>query len=141
MMAFGTSIVLSIKPEYARKIFSGEKKYEFRRKLCTKDIDKLYLYVTSPVGRIMGEAEVVGKYFMEKQRLWALTHELSGIAEDAFFGYFMGRSDAGAYELGKVVQYETPVNLEKIGIHFVPQSFVYVDTLKEPGGEARTGGE
>lgn len=127
-MAFGTSIVLSIKPEYAQKIFSGEKKYEFRRKLCTKDIDKLFLYVTSPVGRVMGEAEVVGKYFMEKQSLWALTHELSGISEDMFFGYFMGRPKAGAYELGNVARYEVPVKLERIGVNFVPQSFVYVDT-------------
>ena len=38
------SILLSIKPEYVEKILSGEKRYEFRRKLCKDEIDKIYVY-------------------------------------------------------------------------------------------------
>ena len=50
------SILLSIKPEYAEKILSGEKRYEFRRKLCKREIDKIYIYATRPVQKVIADA-------------------------------------------------------------------------------------
>ena len=36
---FGKSIILPVKPIYAEKIILEKKKYEFRKKLCTENID------------------------------------------------------------------------------------------------------
>ena len=36
-----SKILMSIKPEYVDKIFSGEKKYEYRKRLCKKKIDTI----------------------------------------------------------------------------------------------------
>ena len=55
------SILLSIKPEYVEKILKGEKRYEFRRKLCQKEVDKIYIYETSPVKKVVGEAVDIEK--------------------------------------------------------------------------------
>ena len=67
------NIILPIKPLFVEKVLSGEKKYEYRKKLCQKEIDKIYLYSTSPVKMIVGEAEVVDKMRMDKDLLWAKT--------------------------------------------------------------------
>lgn len=52
------TILLSIKPEYANRIFDGSKKYEFRKHLPQKKIDKIVVYSTDPVQRVIGEVEV-----------------------------------------------------------------------------------
>ena len=37
------SILLSIKPDYVEKIFSGDKKYEFRTRISKEPVDKIYI--------------------------------------------------------------------------------------------------
>jgi len=50
------TVLLSIKPEFADKIFDGTKKYEFRRRIFKKEgVKKVIVYVTSPVQKIIGE--------------------------------------------------------------------------------------
>ena len=39
-----SKILLSIKPEYAHKILEGTKKYEFRKHLPKKKIEKIIIY-------------------------------------------------------------------------------------------------
>ena len=53
------NIILPIKPVFAEKILSGEKKYEYRKRLCIKEINKIYIYATVPVKMIIGEVGVV----------------------------------------------------------------------------------
>lgn len=52
-------VLLSIKPEYAQKIFAGEKKYEYRKRIFKRnDVDMIVVYVTKPVGKVVGEFEI-----------------------------------------------------------------------------------
>ena len=125
---FGKSLILPVNPIYAEKITLGKKKYEFRKKLCTENIDKIYLYATSPVKKVVGEVEILEKYSMKKEKLWEETCEESGISEEFFEEYFKNQSRACAYKLGKAVRYETPVELIRMGISYVPQSYVYIKT-------------
>ena len=73
------AIILSIKPEYVQKIISGEKKYEYRRKLCKKEIDRIYIYCIQPVKKIIAEVEVTGRIEDDKELLWTKTRGASGI--------------------------------------------------------------
>ena len=42
-------VLLSIKPEFADKIFNGTKKYEFRKSIFkNKDVDTVVVYASSP---------------------------------------------------------------------------------------------
>lgn len=128
-MNFGESLVLSLLPEYAEKILSGKKKYEFRKNLCRKNIDKIYLYATSPVKKVVGEAEVLEKNCMEKKRLWEHTKKWSGITAEFYEQYFQKQAYACAYKLGASLRYESPMPLETLGINFVPQSCLYINTM------------
>lgn len=126
---FGKSLMLSVNPAYTEKILSGEKKYEFRKRLCQENIDKIYLYATSPVKKVVGEAEVIEKCFMDKNKLWETTQKKAGITVDFYVQYFQNQTHAGAYKLGETIRYENPMELESFGVNFVPQSYVYIDTL------------
>lgn len=123
------NILLPIKPIYANKILEKTKKYEYRKNICKKDIEKIYIYATSPVKKIVGEAKVIDKIVMEKEKLWNMSKENSGISFEFFSKYFDKQDYACAYHLGEIKQYEFPLELEKIGINYSPQSYIYIGNL------------
>jgi predicted transcriptional regulator len=41
--------LLSIKPEFVDKIISGEKKYEYRKRIFKQKIEAVVIYCTMPV--------------------------------------------------------------------------------------------
>ena len=52
-------VMISIKPEFADKIFTGIKKYEFRKVLFkNNDIDTVIVYASSPVQKVIGEFKI-----------------------------------------------------------------------------------
>lgn len=121
------AILLSVKPEFVYKMISGEKRYEFRRRLCSKPIQKLYLYATSPVRLVLAEAEVEAVIWEEREELWAQTSAYAGIDRGFFEQYFDGCDKAGAYCLGRVTSYINGRPLSEFGIKAPPQSFVYLN--------------
>lgn len=123
------NIILPIKPVFAEKILSGEKKYEYRKRLCKKQINKIYIYATAPVKMIIGEVWVVDKLSMDKEKLWQETQKYAGITKKFYDQYFEYQNCACAYRIGEVRQYRFPVALDSIGIEYVPQSFIYVGEL------------
>ena len=49
------NVILSIRPTFCKLIFSGQKLYEYRKKLFTRaDIDRVYIYATKSTCRIVG---------------------------------------------------------------------------------------
>ena len=49
------NVILSIRPTFCKMIFSGQKKYEYRKRVFTRsDVDKVYIYATKPICRIVG---------------------------------------------------------------------------------------
>lgn len=123
------NIILPIKPVFAKKIFSGEKKYEYRKRLCKKEINKIYIYATAPIKMIIGEVGVVNKLSMDKEKLWQETQKYAGITKKNYDQYFESQDCACAYRIGEVRQYRFPIALDSIGIEYVPQLFIYVGEL------------
>lgn len=122
-----STILLSIKPEYANRILEGTKKYEFRKHLAQGKVQRILIYATSPEKRIVGEVDVVGTLTMKKTPLWEHTKTTAGISRKKFREYFEGCSVAHAYYLGKATRYDKPKKLTDYGILQAPQSFVYVE--------------
>lgn len=123
------NIILPIKPVFAEKILSGEKKYEYRKRLCKKEVNKIYIYATAPIKMIIGEVRVVNKLSMCKEKLWQETQKYAGITKTYYDQYFEYQDCARAYRIGDIRQYKFPVALDGIGIEYVPQSFIYVGEL------------
>ena len=40
-------VLLSIKPEFVREIFAGNKKYEYRKAIFTKNVNQVVVYSTN----------------------------------------------------------------------------------------------
>lgn len=119
--------LLSIKPEFAEKIFSGEKGFEFRKATFSRDVSSIVLYVTAPVGKIVGEFKVVSILEDTPASLWEQTRDQAGISKQFFFTYFKGRKKAFAIEIGNPRKYEEAIDPYRHGQKFVPpQSFRYL---------------
>ena len=121
------AILLPIKPKYANLILQGIKKFEFRKRLCTKEISTIYIYATAPVKRVIGEVEVVEKLVYDKEQLWQMTKSGSGLSYNEYQNYFSGKKIACAYRLGQYVLYDAPKSLEDYGINYTVQSFAYIE--------------
>lgn len=119
-------ILISINPEHVENILNGTKKYEYRKIAAKKDISSIIIYETTPVKRIVAEAEIIDVLMFTPEELWERTKDASGIDKVFFDEYFKGREVAYAYKLGKVKKYETPKTLLEYGIKAAPQSFVYI---------------
>lgn len=121
------TILLSIKPKYSKLIFDGSKKFEFRKIIAKKAVDKIIVYSSSPDKVIIGEVYVTGIISMKKKNLWEFTKQYAGITEDEFFSYFDKNEVGYAYKLGKVEKYKKPKQLKDLGVEKAPQSFIYLD--------------
>lgn len=119
-------ILLSINPQYVERIMNGEKRYEFRKNLCKRKVDKIIIYSTSPIMKVVGEAVVEDILVDEPQAIWGKTREYSGIDRHFFDDYYKGRDQAIAYKLTHIIQYEEPKELIDYGIKCPPQSFCYL---------------
>lgn len=120
-------ILLSINPEHVENIFIGKKEYEFRKTKCQRKIDGVIIYSTSPVMKVVGEADVEEIIEASPNDVWKITKEKSGINKDFFDKYYKDKASAVAYKLSNVVKYDTPKALKDFGIGFPPQSFIYIE--------------
>lgn len=119
-------VVLSIKPEFAFKIFDGTKKFEFRKAIFkNKDIKTVIVYASSPVQQVIGEFEIEKIINKEINALWELTQDFSGITEDYFYQYFANRVDGFAIQIKKTKKYRQPKCLRTDYNLVPPQSFAY----------------
>lgn len=120
-------IIISINPEHVENIINGSKKFEYRTKACKSDVNKIIIYETLPVKKIVAEAEIEEVLMLPPEELWRQTKEKSGITKEFFDSYFKGRKQAYAYRLGKIKVYDQPKELAEFGLKTAPQSFVYIN--------------
>ena len=119
-------IIISINPEHVKNIINGTKKFEYRTKAAKSDVNKIIIYETTPVKRVVAEAEIVEVLSMNPKDLWNETKTQAGISKEFFDNYFQNRKVAYAYRLGKVKVYKESKALEEFGLRCAPQSFAYV---------------
>ncbi|MFD0752009.1 ASCH domain-containing protein [Mucilaginibacter calamicampi] len=119
-------VVLSIKPEFAFKIFNGTKRFEFRKAIFKNpDVNKVIVYASSPVQRVIGEFEIGEILKCDKAQLWELTKKESGITEDFFFKYFEQKVEGYAISIKNTITYDAPRCLKEYYNLLPPQSFAY----------------
>lgn len=119
-------VLLSIKPEFANKIFNGTKKYEFRKSIFKEDIKIIVVYVSYPVQEIVGEFEIENILTGKVNKIWNMTKKFSGITKQYYDEYFENKDEANAICIGRIKKYKNSKTLSDFGIVFPPQSFVYI---------------
>lgn len=119
--------LLSIKPEFAEKIFSGEKGFEFRKVAFRRDVTTVVVYVTFPVSKIIGEFEIAQILVDTPSSLWRRTKEKAGVSRAFFYDYFKGKTKAIAIEIGMTRKYSKAKDPYAGGKKFTPpRSFRYL---------------
>ncbi|MBR3362777.1 MAG: hypothetical protein IKG40_02500 [Bacilli bacterium] len=113
-------IFLSIKPEFTRKIESGEKNYEYRKYLPKENFELLYVYETVPTCSL--------KYILYIDRIVEYPNKISekGFGNDDFNNGL--KKSKYAYHIKHVEKLDNPISLktlkEKYGFS-APQSYAY----------------
>ncbi|WP_426057475.1 ASCH domain-containing protein [Janthinobacterium sp. PSPC2-1] len=131
----GSSILISIKPRYADLILAGSKHVELRRAAPTQAIKAMAIYSSSPIQAIVALVEIVEVIEASASRLWEIARDNGGgLTRSELRGYYSGKKTGFAIMLGKVRQFDSPIEPHFIFSKFTPpQSFRYLtpDELKK----------
>jgi predicted transcriptional regulator len=124
------NILMSIKPEYVDMIFHGNKKYEFRKHGFKRPVEKVFVYSTKPICKIVG-------FFTFNQisrgtpaEIWESCSEFAGISGIDFFEYFKNRNIAYAIKIEGVFELSSPISpYDMVEAFKPPRTFMYIDSL------------
>lgn len=125
-------LLLSIKPQYARKIFDGTKTVELRRvkPKHLNDGDLIWVYESAPVKALVGAFEVEKVIEDSIGQLWKKVQNKSAISKQGYKNYFEGASTGVAIFISRVWELPEPIHLESLRqepyLFTPPQSFRYV---------------
>ena len=120
------TILMSIKPEYVSKIFNGEKRYEYRKRSCKNKVDKIIVYSSSPVQKVVGELIIKRVLCNNKNKIWNETNMYGGITKTKYDKYYENCDYAVAYEIEKAILYDKQKDLKDYNLKAAPQSYVYI---------------
>jgi len=120
-------VLLSIKPEYAIKIFDGSKRFEFRRVIFKNpNVKTVVVYASSPIQQVIGEFEIDNILSFSPEAIWQMTKRNSGITEEYFYAYFADKDIAHAIKIKKTRKYRKPLSLKDDFNVLPPQSYLYL---------------
>jgi predicted transcriptional regulator len=125
------TILLAIRPQYAKKIFDGVKTVELRR-VRPRQVDKgdlALIYVSSPVKSLAGAFKVDEIIEKPLDELWTIVHKKAGISYEEFQDYFKGTKKGVGIFFTDSWKLPSPIPLDSLRDEWQgfspPQSFRY----------------
>ena len=123
--------LLSIQPEYVKAIVSGEKKVEFRKKVFVPSVEKVYIYSSSPVKRIVGYFLVTEIIHDTPAELWNRFSSVGSISKLKYDNYFAGHEKAFGIRIDTLHIFNQSIDPREFDCHFrAPQSYCYIDNVE-----------
>jgi len=127
-------LLISVKPQYARKIFSGEKTVELRKsapRKANKD-SLLLIYVTSPVKELWGICKIDEIISNNPMDLWDEIGDKTGISKKEYSAYYKKSNNAYGIKLKDIKNFlDNPIKLtllkDLIPGFAPPQTYRYID--------------
>lgn len=127
------TILISIHPEYAEKILTGEKTYELRRRLPLEKPDRMVIYATAPVSAVIGTAEVSDMIDLPLTELWKRVGKSAFVTLDEFHEYFRPQDRGKAFVLRNPERFPSPIPITEYGLKRAPQSWQYLPEENNAG--------
>jgi len=125
------AVLMSIRPQYAYKIFDGTKTVELRR-IKPKTLsngDLILVYVSSPVKSLVGAFKVAHVIEKPLSSLWKAVKDHAGVSYAEFSKYYDGVLSGAAIFIKDVWLLPKPIHLSDLqkGVNgfYPPQSFRY----------------
>ena len=120
------SIIISIHKQYCNALFSGKKRFEFRKTIPSRPVSHLFVYEAKGSGKIIGELTVKETLVGTPEEIWLQTKDLAGIDKESFFSYYDQKQMAVAYVIDKYIRYEKYKSLSDFGVSRPPQNYIWV---------------
>lgn len=120
-------VLISIKPQYVEKIILREKLYEFRRSIFKQEVDRVIIYCTAPVKKIIGYFDLDQIIQDSPSNLWNNFSNYGGIEKKEFFDYFEGKDEGFALKIGNLEVFDDGIDVSLLKEFRGPQSFKYVN--------------
>lgn len=120
-------VLMSIKPKFVERIFTGTKTFELRKKLFKRTIDTIVIYSSFPEKKVVGEIIIDRIISSAPKFLWKFYKNNLGISEKEYFEYYKNSKVAYAIKIKKVIKYKKELELKDFGIEKAPQSYQYID--------------
>jgi predicted transcriptional regulator len=124
------ALVVSIKPEFAEKIFNGTKTIELRKSVPkVSPGDMVVVYCTNPVKAVLGVCQVKEVLKLEPSLMWKKHSRKLGIDQKRYNEYFENSDIAVGIKLTSISKLEKILSLNDIKQFFPffqpPQTFRY----------------
>ena len=119
------NVILSIKPEYVEEIKAGRKRFEFRKSIFKEKVEKVYIYASSPISKVVGEFQPMDILSGEPNAIWEVTWDYAGISDLFYNEYFASKKVVYAIVIQNLKIYDNPKPLP----FRAPQSFRYIESL------------
>ena len=125
-------LLLSIRPEYAEKIFNRTKTVELRRTRPARlqpQGTTAVVYVSSPVKALMGSFVVEQAIEAAPALLWKRVAAVAGVTRQEYDRYYAGTARGVGLLIRDVQVFQRPIGLERLRAFGVrpPQSYGYLD--------------
>ena len=122
------NVILSIQPEFVKKIFNHTKKYEYRKVIFSSDVKKVYVYASEPISKIVGYFIIDDIVEGSPSSVWRKTSKEAGINKQYFDEYFKGHDTAYAIRIKSTKLFKRPIEPKSVIKDFrAPQSFMYTE--------------
>jgi len=128
-------LLLSIRPEYANKIFDRTKTVELRRvrPRLLNEGDRVVVYVSSPEQAVVGSFKVDNIVEKPITELWEEVEKIAGISHEDFYDYYQGVKLGVGIFLKDIHRFSQPVELHRLRNKLPnlkpPQSFRYLTVI------------
>ena len=131
-----SDIVMSIRPQYAKRILTGAKWIEIRKRFSHKWLGHdISIYASQPEGAIVGKATVGSIATSSPADIWSRFEPGIGCLKSEFDAYVQSAKEVTAIELTDVISYQEPLSLNEVpALGFrkpvPPQSYCEVNSQK-----------
>lgn len=125
-------VLMSVKPQYANAIMCGQKKVEFRRQIFDQNVERVYVYASHPVKKLVGYFDIDKVYCESPLVLWNTYNKVGSIAKTDYTAYFNNCNYGYAIIVKCANRFSKDYLVSEIfGENFrVPQSYRYINNIK-----------
>lgn len=124
------TLLISVRPKFASRIFSGEKTVELRRvRPNVTSGDTILFYISSPEKKIGAISKIKKVTTASIDELWKEVEACAAVTHEEFTAYFEGIDSGYAIYFSEITKLPTPIELdlikEIIPGFTAPQSYRY----------------
>lgn len=123
-----TSVILSVRPEYVFKMYSGTKAVEFRKRIwdLRSEIKRAYIYETAPISAISGYIEIAEIIKGTPDDVFRKAGVFTGIDYPNYKKYAGSATEMYGIVIKRFVRLQNAVSLYRLDKTMkAPQSFYY----------------